>query len=200
MPAHFLDYEPDDLDVQVTELLLATADQTDPLLHPKVSKALSMLRTRIGMDVVFVSQFHAGRRTFRVVDERENHKTITVGQSDPLEESWCHHIVEGRAPQLMKDAQKYMDEGAVPKTSIKIGTHLSTPLVLKNGEVYGTLCCFSHDVVDGVSEMDLRRLQITAKVLAEDLLKSGLGRELELSPKPIDSDDGFSVSTFHGKL
>lgn len=179
---HYLDYDPDDIDVRVAELLMATAEGADPLLHPKVGEALNVLREHLGMDVVFVSQFKQGRRTFRVVDSKPMLTKVVAGQSDPIEESWCHHIVSGRAPQLMKDARPFVKNGTLADPGYDIGTHISTPVVLKNGEVYGTLCCFSTDVKDGVSDMDLKRLQITAQLLAEDLLGHGVGTELELQP------------------
>lgn len=180
---HFLDYDPDDIDVRVAQLLTATVDVADPLLHPKVSEALSVLREHLDMDVVFVSQFHDHKRTFRVVEQRGDVAVLKTGHSDPAEESWCHYIAEGRAPQLMKDAAPYVADGTVPDPGIAIGTHISAPVILANGDVYGTLCCFSRDVKEGISEMDLRRLQYTAQLLSEELLDSGLGAELELEPE-----------------
>ena len=179
---HFLDYNPDDIDVRIAELLTATHDRADPLLHPKVGEALRILRGKLQMDVVFVSQLQHGRRTFRVVESGRHNTRVVAGQSDPLEESWCQHVVTGRVPQLVKDAAPLVAAGQLPDPGLPIGTHLSTPVVLKNGSVFGTLCCFSHDVKDGVSEMDLRRLQITAKVLADQLHGDGVGRDLELEP------------------
>jgi hypothetical protein len=178
----FLDYDPDDIDVRIAELLIATSDAADPLLHPKVQEALRILRERLRMDVVFVSQFQDGRRTFKVVDSGRHETLIRAGQSDPLEESWCQRVVDGRLPQLVKDARPAIEAGQLPKPGIQIGTHLSTPVVLKNGKVYGTLCCFSHKVHEDVSQLDLRRLQITARLLAEDLLSAPVSSEPELAP------------------
>ena len=180
----FLDYEPDDIDVRIAELLIATSDHADPLLHPKVHEALGILRDRLQMDVVFVSQFKDHRRTFKVVHSDRHNTKVVAGQSDPLEESWCQQVVDGRLPQLVKDASPYVKSGKLPRPRFPIGTHLSTPVVLKNGSVYGTLCCFSAHVKEDVSQVDLRRLQITAKILAEDLLSSDAGNELELQPIP----------------
>jgi hypothetical protein len=172
---NYLDYDPDDIDVRIAELLVATSDAADPLLHPKVPEALRILREHLRMDVVFVSQFVNQRRTFRVVDSSPHHTRVKAGQSDPLEESWCQYVVDGRLPQLVKDAKPYVEAGTVPPAGTEIGTHLSTPVLLANGKVYGTLCCYSQDVKEGVGELDLRRLQIVAGLLADDLLKSEAG-------------------------
>ena len=46
---HLLDYNPDDLDVTISELLVATSDSADPDLPDVVPTVLRMLRTRLGM-------------------------------------------------------------------------------------------------------------------------------------------------------
>ena len=64
----FLDYNPDDLDVTISELLVATSDAADPDLPAAVPQVLKLLRTRLNMDVAFVSQITEGRRTIKAVD------------------------------------------------------------------------------------------------------------------------------------
>ncbi|MGB3067781.1 MAG: GAF domain-containing protein [Ottowia sp.] len=179
---NFLDYDPDDIDVRISELLVATNDATDPLVHPNVTEALSLCREHLDMDVVFVSQFRHNRRTFRVVETKPGGVTVVkAGQSDPVEESWCHHVVTGRLPQLMTDARPFIKRGEAPATPIRIGTHLSTPILLKDGSVYGTLCCFSHEVDEQIGDKDLHRLRAMARVLAQKLDASAAS-ELQLQP------------------
>jgi hypothetical protein len=178
----FLDYDPDDIDVKIAELLIATSDSADPVLHPQVRQVLSILRERLRMDVAFVSQFMNHRRTFKVVDNGPGKTLVVAGQSDPLEDTWCQHVVDGRVPQLIKDARTCVAAGALPPPRQEIGTYLSTPVVLKNGSVYGTLCCFATAVHDDVSERDLKRLQVTAKLLARNLQDAEVAGEMELEP------------------
>jgi hypothetical protein len=177
------DYAPDAIDVRISELLVATNEAADPLVDPQVKKALGLYREHLNMDVVFVSQFENHRRTFRVVESKPGNRLLQVGQSDPVEQSWCQHVVTGRLPQLMKDAQPYVDSGAAPRVGIRIGTHLSTPILMKNGNVYGTLCCFSHEVEESVDTKDLQRLQALARALAQRLEASTpAAPELQLQP------------------
>lgn len=167
----FLDYEPDDLDVKISELLVATSDSADPELPAAVPEVLKLLRTRLGMDVAFVSQIADDRRTFKAVDSAPDFTPIQAGMSDPVEESWCQRVVEGRLPEVMDDASKFVAAGKAPEPGIQIGTHLSTPVRLSGGEVYGTLCCFSRGVHAGA---DIERLRYTANLLAARL-KPGPG-------------------------
>lgn len=176
----FLDYDPDDIDVRIADLLVATSEAADPVLDPKVQEVLGILRQALRMDVVFVSQFVNGRRTFKVVDQGPGKTMIVPGQSDPLEESWCQHVVDGRIPEFVKDAGPLVAAGQLPKPRNRIGTHVSTPVLLRNGNVYGTLCCFSATGKDDATLLHPRRLQISAKLLTGHLDASPAAQELSL--------------------
>lgn len=162
----YLDYDPDDLDVKVAELLVATSDAADPALPTAIPEVLKLLRLRLGMDVAFVSQFTGGRRIIQAVDSDPDFSPLEPGMSDPIEESWCQQVVEGRLPERVEDAAPYIASGQVPDPGFPIGTHLSTPVRLSGGAVYGTLCCFSRGVQAGA---DIDRLRYTANLLATRL-------------------------------
>ena len=163
---HLFDYNPDDLDVTISEMLVATSDSADPDLPTVVPTVLKLLRTRLGMDVAFVSQIANGRRTIEAVDSDPEFSPVQAGMSDPVEESWCQYVVEGRLPEKIEDAKPLVAAGKVPDPGFPIGTHLSTPVRLAGGEVYGTLCCFSRGVQP---DADIERLRYTANLLAAKL-------------------------------
>lgn len=162
-----LGYEPTDLHVTISDLMVATADHTDESLDSTVSEVLRTLRDRLNMDVVFVSEFVDGRRVFRQVSATDTRPTISVGQSDALEASWCQRVVDGRLPRYIADAKKDPAVGALlDQLPFPIGTHISTPIVLTNGEIYGTLCSFSFSPHDNPNPDDLKTLEMTAKLTA----------------------------------
>lgn len=163
-------FGPDDIEVRVSELLVATADQTDTALDQSIGEVLKLLRERMGMDVVFVSEFVDGQRVFRHVEQAPGVDLIQEGQGAPLEQSWCQRVVDGRLPQYIADARR--DPAAAPllkNLSHPIGTHISTPVVLGNGEVYGTLCCFSFEPNGQSNPENLARLKLTARLAAQRL-------------------------------
>ncbi|QHE75091.1 GAF domain-containing protein [Hydrogenophaga sp. PBL-H3] len=183
---HELDYEPSDLHVTISELMVASADQSDDMLDRTITEVLRTLRDRLKMDVVFCSEFVDGRRVFRQVATTDVRPTISVGQSDGLEESWCQRVVDGRLPRYLADAR--LDPVAsvlLEPLPFPIGTHISTPIVLKNGEVYGTLCSFSFSPHDKPNPDDLRTLEMTAKLTAMRLD----GRNVMPAPTEIPSWD-----------
>ncbi|MBX3611504.1 MAG: GAF domain-containing protein [Hydrogenophaga sp.] len=163
-------FESDDLSVKVSELLVATADQSDEALDQSIREVLALLRERMAMDVVFVSEFVEGQRAFRQVAQAPGVKLLTEGHSDPLEASWCQRVVDGRLPQFMADARQHPAAALLLKDlSHPIGTHISTPVVLSSGEVFGTLCCFSFQPNGQSSIEDLSRLKMTARLAAHRL-------------------------------
>ncbi len=168
-PLADIGYEEDDLMVTVSELLVATADDSDDLIDGSVSEVLKLLRERMNMDVVFVSEFTDGQRVFRHVEAPRHPPTITVGGAGPLEESWCQRVVDGRLPGYLPDTAASPEFARLPQPPFPIGTHLSTPIVLKDGTVYGTLCCFSFGKNDKTTERDMKHLQYTAQLAAGKL-------------------------------
>lgn len=182
-------FNPDALSVQVSELLVATADGSDDLIDNAVTEMLQLLRQRLAMDVVFVSEFVDGQRVFRYVDSPgngpENKPVISVGHSDPLEQTWCQRVVDGRLPQFVIDSNKLADRAKLPAMPFPIGTYLSTPIFLNDGRVYGTLCCFSFSPNEHIQERDLKNLQSVATLVAKNIGKSGPPIYAATEPAPL---------------
>jgi len=186
----WIDSEPgaDAFEVKVSELLVATADESDRLIDHSVRQVLKLLRDRMKMDVVFVSEFTGGQRVFRQVEQAPGQEVIAAGGSDPLETSWCQRVVDGRLPELMPDARPFIASGAAPAAPFPIGTHLSTPIVLENGDVYGTLCCFSFGANEGINEGDLKKLRYSAQLTAQKIDR-GRKQVEPMTLEPIDEPD-----------
>lgn len=128
---------------------------------------LQLVRQHLAMDVAFVSHLGAADRVFRYVDA-DSATGLEVGGSDPLEESYCHYVVSGQVPELLRDPGSHPVTSALAVTrELPVGTHLSVPLQLSDGTLYGTFCCFSHDVRQDVSERDLEVIRIMSAIAAK---------------------------------
>ena len=160
------------VEVKVAELLVATADQADYLIDGSVREVLKLLRERMRMDVVFVSEFTGGVRAFRAVEQASPSGLFAEGASDPLETTWCQRVVDGRLPELIPDGAQLQATGQAPPAACPIGTYLSTAIVLGSGEVYGTLCCFSFGVNPRITEQDVKKLRYTADLTAKKIDRS----------------------------
>ncbi|RZL45231.1 MAG: GAF domain-containing protein [Variovorax sp.] len=174
------DYSPDALDVRISELLVATADGGDALINDCVPEVLRLLREHLRMDVVFVSEFVDGRRIFRRVEATPDRAVVAVNESAPLEATFCQHVVDGRMPSLVHDVAKLPNFDQLPKAPFKIGAHLSVPVVLNDGRVYGTLCCFSQAPNDDLTRRDQKKLEMSAQ-LAARRIDADRAREAEVA-------------------
>jgi hypothetical protein len=68
---------------------------------------LCAVRLHLGMDVAFVSQFCEGRRVLRYVDAAAAAMPqYSIGTEEPLHETYCQRVVDGRLPQLIHNVQR----------------------------------------------------------------------------------------------
>lgn len=155
--------DPDVLTISISELLVATADAADPEIDQAIPDVLRMLRQTLRMDVVFVSEFVNGQRVFRFVDSAPGAPPVEEGAADPLETSYCQRVVDGRLPELVHDAHGLP---GLPRTPFRVGAHLSTPIRLPDGRVYGTLCCFSTAPNPQLQQRDLTNLRHCALLVS----------------------------------
>lgn len=151
---------------------------------------LRAIREHLGMDVAFVSEFTAKRRVFRLVDSTYPNQPVKVNGSDPLEESYCQRIVDGRLPELITDASLVPAALELPVTAaLPVGAHLSIPIRLADGSVYGTFCCFSFTPDTTLTGRDLALMRVFA-----DLAGRQIDRELaENKEKQVRKDRIRSV-------
>jgi len=154
------------------------ARTTDQIL----GDALRAVRTQLQMDVAFISEFDHGRRVIRQVDAQGDSGPLRVGGSDPLEESYCQRVVDGRLPGLICDATLNAEALTLPvTTALPVGAHLSVPIHFSDGSLYGTFCCFSYQPNHALAERDLRTLRILADFagrLLEEQVKAKKTRDL----------------------
>lgn len=137
-------------------------------LEARLCRVLRTLRTHLGLNVAFISEFTAGRRVFRVVDSDGARNPIAVGGSDPLEETYCQRVVDGRLPQLMHDAAANPEARRLPVTSsLPVGAHMSVPIRFKDGFVFGTICCFGFAPNSTLTQRDLGLMRAVGAIVSE---------------------------------
>ncbi|MET0536255.1 MAG: EAL domain-containing protein [Steroidobacter sp.] len=134
-----------------------------------VDKVLHAIRNHLDMDVAFVAEFRSTDRVFRHVDARDR-TPIACGDAAPLEHGYCQRVVDGRLPELMPDTQRVAAAIELPETqAIPIGAHLSVPIRLADGRVFGTFCCFSFAADPSLGERDLKMMRVFAALLADQI-------------------------------
>ncbi len=138
--------------------------------RPSLTRLLHSIRRHLGMDVAFISEFRDGRRFFRHVEIGDSHLALQPGDSDPLEDSYCVRVVDGRLSELIPDAGSNPEALKLAATrDARVGAHLSVPIRLSDGRVFGTFCCFSHAPDQTLTERDLHVMRVFADLAAEQI-------------------------------
>ena len=155
-------------DRPVHTVSVVTADGATGNQFESLTSLLADVRRLLRMDVVFVSQFLDGRRYFRHVQAQQGGGPVPrVGDSDALEDTYCHRIVRGRLPQVIPDTGALQEAAGLAVThALEIGSYIGVPIRLKNGELYGTLCCFSRAPDPRLSSAAAAKLRGVAKAVA----------------------------------
>jgi EAL domain-containing protein (putative c-di-GMP-specific phosphodiesterase class I) len=138
-----------------------------------IDDILDAVRTHLGMEIAFASRFVDGRREFTHI-RSDIPVPAAPGDSEPVEETFCHRILQGRLPELIHNAADHPDALDMPLThALPVGAHLNVPLRLSDGRIYGTFCCLSRQPDYTLTERDMGTLRAFA-----DLAAGQIEREL----------------------
>lgn len=147
----------------------------DGLMDParqgsSIQRALSSVRRHLGMEVAYVSRFENGLSVFREVDAPGLEALIKPGDSRPLEDVYCPHILAGRLPELIPDTAAEPICQAMPITRlVPIGAHVSIPIRLADGTPYGMFCCLSPSPNATLNPRDLQVMRVFADIAAHEI-------------------------------
>ena len=150
--------------------LTGSADPDSSLPDGLVKRSLQAIRVHLGMEVAYVSEFVGARTVFREVDAPGLEHVIKVGDSLSLDDVYCRHILEGRLPPLIADTSKEAVAMALPIThATPIGSHMSVPIRMPDGGVYGMFCCVGTKPDCSLHERDLQMMRVFADLAAFEI-------------------------------
>jgi EAL domain-containing protein (putative c-di-GMP-specific phosphodiesterase class I) len=135
----------------------------------QIDNILDAVRRHLGMEIAFTSRFVGDRREFTHIST-----AIPVpsapGDSEPLDQSYCWHVLNGRLPELIREAAGIPFAHTLPITfALPVGCHISVPLRLKDGSVYGSLCCLSRSPDHSLTERDLATVKAFADLAIDQI-------------------------------
>lgn len=126
---------------------------------------LRAIRQHLDMEVAFVSELVGDRRVFRYVDADRETQWIRPGDSDLREESYCQRVIDGRLPELIHNGQALPAASDLRATTeLPVGAHLSVPIRLSDGSIFGTFCTFMRRANPSLDEVHLAVVRIFADV------------------------------------
>jgi EAL domain-containing protein (putative c-di-GMP-specific phosphodiesterase class I) len=164
----------------LTGLATAAGAPKEGPWHGAIAQMLAAVRKHLGMEIAYITEIVDGQVVFRGVDAPGFEHVMAVGQSNIAEESYCHHVLEGRLPGLMTDTALYpLAQSLAVTHSMPIRAHVGAPIYLPDGRVYGMLCCISPNADTSLSQRDLQIIRVFADMAAIQIGQT-LQSEVEL--------------------
>jgi GAF domain-containing protein len=78
-------------------------------------------------------------------------------------------VIDGRLPKIVRDVKALPSGTDLPELPFPVGSYISTPIALKDGSIYGTLCAFSANPHPHLAAGDLKNLQLAAELAARNI-------------------------------
>ena len=142
-----------------------------------IERILSLARAALDMDVALVGSFDEDF-VVEAIDGEHEWFGIEAGSRIPQEHTYCHQMVGGDLPHLIRDAANDERTADLPVTrEAGIGAYVGVPIRLWDGSLYGTLCCLSRSAEPSLNERDVRFLRVLAEIVADQLDREHLESE-----------------------
>lgn len=167
-----------------------------------VHQLLTVVRTQLGMQVAWVSEFVGGDQVLRYVDSAPGCHAPAQGTRLPLGGSFCSRVLDGRFPALIPDARRVPEAVLLDVTAeLHIGSYVGVPLVGPSGTASGMLCAISGASAPQLGERDVASLKVLAGLLddlqhrAVDQDRAALERQqvLDALARVIEGHDRHAV-------
>ena len=132
-----------------------------------VRQLLAVVRTQLGMQVAWVSEFVGGEQVLRFVDAEPGIASAPAeGTRASLSGSFCARVLDGRFPSLIPDTRAVPDAALLDVTAeLSIGSYIGVPMVGPAGTTVGMLCAINETAAPGLSERDVAALKLVVQLL-----------------------------------
>lgn len=186
---------------QLPETGLPDGPLGDELLHDEaIERVLAAVRGHLGLEIAFVSRYVAGGQRELTHVHTDLDLPMGPGFREPVENSYCWHILEGRLPELIQDPADFPFTRTLAITDmLPLGCHLNVPLRLSDGSVWGSFCALGREADRTLGQRDLNVVRAFAGLAAERIEQSVAGKmELAAARSRVEEMlDGHAITIFH---
>lgn len=179
---------------------LPSGPLADELLHdPAIERVLAAVRGHLGVEIAFVSRYVEGGQRELTHVHTDLDLPMGLGFREPVEDSYCWHILEGRLPELIHDPADYPLTAELAITDfLPVGCHLNVPLRLTDGSVWGRFCALGRQPDRTLGDRDMKVVRAFA-ALAAERIEAGMAQDMELSitrARVSEMLDGHAITIF----
>ncbi|GAA0269512.1 hypothetical protein GCM10009127_06850 [Alteraurantiacibacter aestuarii] len=188
-------------EIQLPAPGIPTGPLADQLLHDgAIDRILAAVRGHLGLEIAFVSRYVEGGLRELTHVHTDLDLPMGAGFQEPVENSYCWHILEGRLPELIQDADDHPFAKTLAITDfLPVGCHLNVPLRLTDGSVWGSFCALGREPDRSLGQRDMGVIRAFAGLAAERI-ESSMQQDMELARtrnRIEDMLDGHAITIFH---
>lgn len=137
-----------------------------------IARFLRAARSHLHLQVAYVSEIIGDESVFRHVDAPGLEHLVKPGDRKSLDDVYCRHILEGRLPELIPDTSAQPLAVSMPITAaVPIGAHVSVPIRLPDGALYGMFCCLGPAADPSLNPRDLGMMRTLADLAAAEIAR-----------------------------
>ena len=152
---------------------------------------LAFLRTQIPFDLWMITRL---QEPYAVVLQAEDHGYgVGIGTTWRWTDSLCSHMVVGAGPRVAPNCAAVPAYASAPQqNSLPVCAYLGVPIILQNGELFGTLCAFNRTALNENLWNQLPLVELQARLLGAmlhaELKTSELSRRAERANTDASTD------------
>lgn len=153
----------------ITRLFQAIEDESQDFLDSIVATA----KDHLDADIAFLAEFDGELKVIKRSAGPGWPSGVGRGSRLPLKETYCYRMNKGELPNIISDArndERVSDLGITEQ--LNIGAYISVPVVMPDGDVFGSLCCIKAKSDPSIHERDVRFMRVLA-----DLAGAQIGRK-----------------------
>lgn len=135
-----------------------------------VKRVVAAARDYLGAHVSFLAEVVGDEKVIRYADGAAAAVGVPVGARFPLEDSYCHHLLQGLIPEAIYDVAQDARARAIPLTAVLgVEAYMGVQVIAPDGRALGTLCCVNFDGDPARRERDVGFLRFLAGLVGAQL-------------------------------
>ena len=148
-------------DLEALAMLTAGTSYADA-----VHQLLAVVRTQLGMQVAWVSEFVGADQVLRFVDAAPGAQAPAEGTRRPLGGSFCARVLDGRFPAVIPDTRGVPAAALLDITAeLRIGAYVGVPLLGPHGVAVGMLFAVHDTARPQLGDRDVAALRLLVQLL-----------------------------------
>ncbi|CAN5461524.1 hypothetical protein BH20ACT18_BH20ACT18_06760 [soil metagenome] len=128
-----------------------------------IGRILALAREQLEMDVAYLAELDDEQQVLRLLEGDTASFGVGEGLAMDRGQTYCSRMLAGQVPNAIPDVAANPEVSDLPITvAAGVGAYVGLPIVLPDGELYGTLCCVDHGAKPDLGDSDVGLMRFLA--------------------------------------